>query len=535
MSAASPTPTIQSESSPRRQPHRLTLRRAVELCCYMTVLVILIRTFIAEAYIVPTGSMAPFLVGYHKSTTCPKCEFSVTVGHLGRVSPDGRPEDPAQARRHYALACCPNCGWDRLELDKAPECAGDRLLVHKHIFDLRSPRRWELVVFQHPPSDAVQGYAMPVPDSYIKRLVGLPGETVQVRDGDLYINETICRKTLGEFREMRVPIYEDAHAPSDAPESFRWTGLADGDWRTPDGKPSSKRQSNRTLPSWIHYRHLVRMAETGGKLVWRQRELQDTIGYNGALPTDRHVHDVFLEAQIEVTGDGWLDLAITDGHDDVLVHIPVGNQEGRAELRHAQSENWAGNAAGMTSRLNAVRGQTRVPLPGSPRLGDGERSHLRFGLVDRRLFLAFGERDVFEGGYDLPSPPANRPRRAMSRALVLDGFGPVSLGERGMTLRARGLRLYRDVHYTDGDGRDLYPNGVRRPVLLGAGEYFVLGDNSANSYDSRCWRSGPAVQHEWLVGKPFLLHLPTQIVEWNGLGDKRALAVPDWGRMKLLR
>lgn len=123
----------------------------------------------------------------------------------------------------------------------------------------------------------------------------------------------------------------------------------------------------------------------------------------------------------------------------------------------------------------------------------------------------------------------------MSRPLVIDGKGPVSMGVRDVTLRARNLKLYRDVHYTDGDGRVLYPNGVNRPITLGAGEFFVLGDNSANSYDSRCWPTGPAIRQEWLVGKPFLLHLPTQIVEWQIWGEKRSWAVPDWGRMRLLR
>jgi signal peptidase I len=499
----------------------------------MTLVVLLVRTFVAEAYIVPTGSMAPFLLGYHKSTTCPKCQFPVTVGHLGRVSPDGRPEDPAQARRHYALACCPNCGWDRLDLERVPECAGDRLLVHKHIFDLRAPRRWELVVFQHPPSDAGGNFS--ASDSYIKRLVGLPGETVQVRDGDLYITGHIARKTLREFKEMRVSVYDDDYVPSDAPDQFRWSyPLKDG-WRASELRAMGPAEETLPPPPWLSYQHFTRQSETGGRLVWRPQDLKDHIGYNGGQAAERLIHDLFLEGDLEVTGDGWLDLAITDGHDDVLVHIPVGKQNGRAELRHAAAENWASNTGGMNSRVAAIKGQTRIAIPKAVRLAGFQRFHLEFGLVDRRLFLMLGETDVFDGGYDLPQPAANRTRRSMIRPLVLDGVGPLSLGERGVTLRARGLKLYRDVHYTDGDGRELYPNGVDKPVTLGPGEYFVLGDNSGNSYDSRCWRSGPAVRHEWLVGKPFLLHLPTQIVEWNGFGEKRALAVPDWSRMKLLR
>jgi hypothetical protein len=80
----------------------------------------------------------------------------------------------------------------------------------------------------------------------------------------------------------------------------------------------------------------------------------------------------------------------------------------------------------------------------------------------------------------------------------------------------------------------VHPNAITRPVQLGAGEYFLLGDNSANSYDSRCWKN-PAVREDGLVGKAFLVHLPTRLLEWRQFGEKRALAVPDWARMKLLR
>ena len=56
----------------------------------------------------------------------------------------------------------------------------DRLFVNKFIYDFRSPKRGDIVVFKSPHDDG---------KDYVKRCVGLPGETVEVRSGRIYVNE----------------------------------------------------------------------------------------------------------------------------------------------------------------------------------------------------------------------------------------------------------------------------------------------------------------------------------------------------------
>ncbi|MHC4472817.1 MAG: signal peptidase I [Planctomycetota bacterium] len=56
---------------------------------------------------------------------------------------------------------------------------GDRVLVNKLTFAVRSPERGEVVVFRNP-EDRTK--------NYIKRVVGLPGDRVEIRDGTLYLN-----------------------------------------------------------------------------------------------------------------------------------------------------------------------------------------------------------------------------------------------------------------------------------------------------------------------------------------------------------
>jgi signal peptidase I len=59
---------------------------------------------------------------------------------------------------------------------------GDRIVVNKVIYHFRQPRRLEVVVFRAVPAMGVEKKDL------IKRLVGLPGETLQVKNDVIYIN-----------------------------------------------------------------------------------------------------------------------------------------------------------------------------------------------------------------------------------------------------------------------------------------------------------------------------------------------------------
>jgi signal peptidase I len=60
---------------------------------------------------------------------------------------------------------------------------GDRVLVNKLSYDLHSVHRGDIVVFGKPPDDISPGIK-----DLIKRVVGLPGETISTRNGEVYIN-----------------------------------------------------------------------------------------------------------------------------------------------------------------------------------------------------------------------------------------------------------------------------------------------------------------------------------------------------------
>ncbi len=65
---------------------------------------------------------------------------------------------------------------------------GDNLIVDKISYRFRDPERYDIIVFPYKYQEGV---------FYIKRIIGLPGETVQIIDGEVYINGELLGETYG--------------------------------------------------------------------------------------------------------------------------------------------------------------------------------------------------------------------------------------------------------------------------------------------------------------------------------------------------
>ena len=100
--------------------------------------------------------MATTLLGGHVDWTCPNCNFTFSC--------DAR--DVTTRRRRSALIVAPNS-----PLPSPPRVlAGDRVLIDRTAFQVRRPRRWEVVAFHRPSGGQ---------DLVVKRVVGLPGEGIR--------------------------------------------------------------------------------------------------------------------------------------------------------------------------------------------------------------------------------------------------------------------------------------------------------------------------------------------------------------------
>jgi signal peptidase I len=457
-------------------------RRLTESAVLLLCLLLIVRLFAVEPFRVPTGSMAPVLIGNHKEKDCPRCGYPVVVGQ----------REPRKGRRNEPF--CPNCGAS-LDLGAVGECPGDHLLVDKCLYRLRPPRRWELAVFRCP-ADPTR--------SYVKRVIGLPGESVQIKGGDVWIDRSLARKTFDEVRALAVPVLDMNYVPqvavagaADEPGRLGWTSRWE---KVPPTAAAKVQASHLTLQTsdspadfhWLVYRHYDFDEQ-------REVAILDASGYNGTDPGHPRVpvHDFLLECDLELqAGEGQVALGITDGIDHLVVELPVG-------------------AVGDGVRLSDNEG----PLRTAPGLGlqVGRTYSVALAFVDRRVSFALDSRQPF-APVDLA---AAENRFEVSR--------PIRLGARGVEVAVRNLRLWRDVYYVS-----VGQHGIARPVQLRGGEYFVLGDNSAHSEDSRHWPQ-PGVPTECFEGRPLLVHLPSRLARWNLLGQPLDFCVPDWKRIRWLR
>ncbi|GMU24292.1 MAG: hypothetical protein AMXMBFR13_43660 [Phycisphaerae bacterium] len=195
------------QSAPGRPAARSTaehIKETLESIVVAFVLAFVFRAFIVEAFVIPTGSMAVTLYGDQVTNTCSTCGFEYARG-----MEVGAAEAARAGRIHSIRLRCPNCDTTFDELRPAQIAAtdsGDRILVHKWPFDvggeLLGPHRWDVTVFKDPRDGTT---------NFIKRLVGLPGEVLEIIDGDIYTARLDDLKKanfpVDEFDRLRLEVY----------------------------------------------------------------------------------------------------------------------------------------------------------------------------------------------------------------------------------------------------------------------------------------------------------------------------------------
>lgn len=92
-----------------------SFRELIETVVFVVVLVLMLKTFLAEAFVIPTGSMAVTLLGYHHKINCEQCGRPNLINASSEAEPaPGRLGDPVVNFR------CENCRWVNVIRPVAP-------------------------------------------------------------------------------------------------------------------------------------------------------------------------------------------------------------------------------------------------------------------------------------------------------------------------------------------------------------------------------------------------------------------------------
>lgn len=538
-------------------------RQVVESLLCLAIAVLLFRCYALEGYIISTGSMAPNLLGYHKRVECPDCGYRFPYG----VAFDREVTTSSLVR-------CPNCMQPAIDVSDVPRNDGDQLLVFKQAYDFRDPRRWEVVVFLNP--------ANPL-QAYVKRVVGLPGESIQVRDGDVYINGRIERKTLEKQRAMRIPVFDQNFKALAEDWLPRW--IPDSGWAQTD-RSFVRSLDELDQPAWVQFRPWPRQLAFGsaGRSL-APLPILDGYGYNRiyGMDEDHPVHDFALVAKVDCPSKGQLisvlqarsqwAACVLDAsqsqvrlyllNDDAQLHqvangrakpvaqvtlaadqlgqgvdfefsnfdqtLQVGLQ-GQLVLKH----NIEPVAVTTSPAIPSVRPIGSKPLVQRVRPPEAEQPAQGFGMPPGGTPA---HAEITIAGYDSVAPDAPNADEIpvpssdqIAHEIPAATRSQVRFGALGGAFRVREIQIFRDVHYLSGRGQ----HACDGPCRLGSDEFFFLGDNSPVSLDSRGWKY-PAVPRRLLVGRPICVHMPSRPVQFRFGSRETLLRVPDLDNMRLIR
>jgi signal peptidase I len=484
-----------------------SFRETVESIAVAFMLAFIFKTFLVEAFVIPTGSMAPTLMGQHRDITCPQCKHQYRFG-FGTRSANATPT-------------CPNCDFRIMQLGpEYPVYSGDRILVNKFLYDFDPPQRWDVIVFKYP-EDAKT--------NYIKRLVGLPGEQLAIRHGDIFTTKLENNVPVGSEDIARKPnhkklqaMLQEVYDNDDLFEGFiergwplRWQDWSAANqpavWQTEQGGRQYSVAQATAENAWLRYQHFLPRPIDWGQYLGRPQEkftdvvprlIMDEYAYNDS-PGNDWVGDIALETEIATTGDGG----------EVTLELIKGGKAFR-------------------TILDLKEGTARLEIPDLPdfkaepvKIGwrGAGKHHVMFANVDRQLWLLIDGAPVFDTAASIyPDMQNNIPAgKVLERGeQFASDYSPIGIAVRGTAATVNHLRILRDVYYINHEehrrihGEYYEQHGIQGPIRLldfpddDLDQFLMLGDNSPSSSDSRYWKKQSFVQRRHLIGKAIYVFWP---------------------------
>ena len=539
----------QRHSPPVRPRH--PWRDTVEGVLGALVLVLIIRHFVFEVFRIPTGSMAPTLLGQHRDLKCPNCGLEFPVdGNLGNdngpaaICPNCKYEFTASDVRKTLCTCFPSWppylfgrGDNRVIVDKFmwdyPEDAlASRFYRSGFSREFAKPKRWDVIVFQVPVVDYLHcrtcgatrtsvriadGMKCPVcgstdveildqkgpvdrllglpgePKNYIKRLIGLPGDTIRIRHGGIYVNGQLAVRPPDVQNAQWQFVYDSAYVPK------RQVAGVSAAWVAEEGAAKLDGATLRLTPGAA--------GRAEARYGRRINDISTYMGYNGTYrdypdtePGRSNYYPVGeIKWDVEATLErpGLLRLAIDEDELHYVATVRFGDAAGKTNLEfsgHGGSEK-------------------RAPVESEFTADPGKPCRVTFSNASGRLELAVGGTAVLS--CDHPTPKNDL--TVSSGAALRVESAPAAFSR---------VRLYRSVCYRppeppEAGGRYARDSRTDRPAMMSdsltgpegyhipEGQYLALGDNQPNSWDGRFWGTVPQRN---LIGQGVVLWWPVNML-----------------------
>lgn len=493
-------------------PERRTpLRDNLESIVIAIVLVLCMRQMVVEAFRIRHGSMAPTLIGDHKEIRCPNCGWAFNVG-LDKVERDrGDVECPncrfkwsgAGRMEEHGRALSfgwPPWLWNRARTQGGQVLAGTeaanrvprdaaRIFVNKFVYRLRDPRRWEVIVFIYPSYPArcticdwrgevedLNGARCPdcgareleiEAKNYIKRVVGLPGERVSLRNGDVYVNGSIRRKPAHVQRELWFHVFDSRFMPRrEVMPLWEFAGAEQKWLPDPPGGVLEVDARGAGKPLMAEFARPVTDFYPYDGVSFRRGGGIDSTGRNRG-------GDCRIRARVR----------LLDGEPGAAVMLAIEDAGRGLVLSLSAGPN---PHAVLTEQGVPVR---QVALP--PWLSK-EGTWIGLENYDDRAVASIAGREVLR--YEYEGEPSTR--------------RSIRFGARNARLLWQRIVIERDIHYTHDE-----MHGEGYSYQLGPQEYFVLGDNSPASSDSRRWER-PGIPEQNIIGRAVSVFWPVHHMKW---------------------
>jgi signal peptidase I len=551
------------------RPADETVKEMFESIIIAFILAFVFRAYVVEAFVIPTGSMAPTLLGEHISVTCDQCGYGFTANvskemRYGWIMRNGKKiRVLTNQLTDSKEAVCRMCRYANSIPSGTSLRAGDRILVQKYIYNpLHEPQCYDVVVFKNPQERNPDGDGTDGPNmNYIKRLIGTPEEELLILEGNIYVKQEdgawrIARKTKRPEVQRAVwqPIYDSNYIPLDggkSANSSRPAGAKNA-WRTPwvaSGPTSGSWQIDDPQPR-RSYRYTDTAAGTPGTIVFDfarhsgdSRESMYIYNQLGAARGREPIEDVRIAAVFQPDGSGLQVRMSTTARLD---------GEGGETERLTASIDAAGQLLLEASPVDGTKPSRQLAVTQIVALPAGRRTAVELWFVDQEASVWINGELALSRPFDLSFEQlANRPPPA--------NLCDIAIEVSGSAVTLHDVQVDRDLYYGSRPGRNGpatggmrrvdAPNGTYRlegkPLSLGADEFFCLGDNSPLSHDGRYWDTiDPWVKHrmfageerfgvvprELMMGRAFFVYFPAMFPLNEG-GPK---IIPNFGRMRVI-